>query len=80
MYHLTFNETYAWVRFLQDNNHIHNRNILACMLLYKLDYCNPGYVDLLIIDGNHLKQLDLLKDESHMQLIMKDGKIYKNTL
>jgi len=50
------------------------------MLLYKLDYCNPGYVDLLIIDGNHLKQLDVLKDESHMQLIMKDGKIYKNTL
>jgi hypothetical protein len=46
----------------------------------KLDFCNPGYVDLLIIDGNHLKQLDVLKDESHMQLIMKDGKIYKNTL
>ena len=45
-----------------------------------LYFCNPGYADLLMIDGNHLKQLDVLKDESHMQLIMKDGKIYKNTL
>jgi hypothetical protein len=46
----------------------------------KLDFRNPDYADLLIIDGNYLKQLDVLKDESHIQLIMKDGKIYKNTL
>lgn len=51
----------------------------GCCII-KIDFCNPGYADLLIIDGNHLKQLDVLKDESHMQLIMKDGKIYKNTL
>ena len=53
-------------------------NALAAKLRFdqKHGCCNPGYADLLIIDGNHLKQLDVLKDESHMQLIMKDGKIF----
>jgi imidazolonepropionase-like amidohydrolase len=36
--------------------------------------------DLLIIDGNPLKNLELLKEKKNIQLIMKDGKIYKNTL
>jgi len=80
MYHLTFSKTCARVRFLQDNNHIHIELYWHGCCYIKLDICNLGYADLLIIDGNHLQQLDVFKDESHMQLIMKDGKIYKNTL
>jgi imidazolonepropionase-like amidohydrolase len=42
----------------------------------------PGaYADLLIIDGNPLKDIKLLCDpKRNLKLIMKDGKIYKNTL
>jgi imidazolonepropionase-like amidohydrolase len=36
---------------------------------------------LLIVDGNPLKDITLLADpEKNLKLIMKDGKIYKNTV
>ena len=41
----------------------------------------PGaYADLLVIDGNPVKELELLRDRDNLQLIMQDGKIWKNTL
>ena len=37
--------------------------------------------DLLLVEGNHLENLDLVADpETNFRIIMKDGKIYKNTL
>jgi imidazolonepropionase-like amidohydrolase len=40
-----------------------------------------AYADLLIVDGNLLEDITLLADpEKNLKLIMKDGKIYKNTL
>lgn len=42
----------------------------------------PGaYADLLIMDGNPLEDTSVLtKPETNLNVIMKDGKIYKNTL
>lgn len=39
-----------------------------------------AYADMLIVDGNPLGNLATLKDESNLRLVMKDGKILKNTL
>jgi imidazolonepropionase-like amidohydrolase len=40
-----------------------------------------AYADLVIVDGNPLKDITILADpEKNLKLIMKDGKIYKNTL
>jgi imidazolonepropionase-like amidohydrolase len=40
-----------------------------------------AYADLLLVDGNPLEDLDLVADpEKNFVVIMKDGKIYKNTL
>jgi len=40
-----------------------------------------AYADLLIIDGNPLEDILLLMDpEKNLKVIMKDGKVYKNTL
>jgi len=40
-----------------------------------------AYADLLIVDGNPLKDITILEDpENTLRIIMKDGKIYKNTL
>ena len=40
-----------------------------------------AYADLLLVDGNPLENLDLVADpDTKFNLIMKDGKIYKNTL
>ena len=40
-----------------------------------------AYADLIIVEGNPLKDITLLADpEKNMKLIMKDGKIYKNTI
>lgn len=36
--------------------------------------------DLLLVDGNPLENLDLVADPDNFVVIMKDGKIYKNTL
>jgi imidazolonepropionase-like amidohydrolase len=40
-----------------------------------------AYADLILVDGNPLEDLDLIADpEANFDLIMKDGKIYKNDL
>jgi len=40
-----------------------------------------AYADLLLVDGNPLKDIMLMTDpESNFKVIMKNGKIYKNTL
>ena len=39
-----------------------------------------AYADLLIIKGNPLEKLEILKDRDNMQFIMKDGHVWKNTL
>ena len=51
-------------------------------------YPNPNgvitkgaYADLILVDGNPLENLDLVADpDKNFLIIMKDGKIYKNTL
>jgi imidazolonepropionase-like amidohydrolase len=39
-----------------------------------------AYADILLWDGNPLENIDLILNEEKLNLIMKDGKIYKNTL
>ena len=40
-----------------------------------------AYADLLIVDGNPLEDISLLADPAqNLKLIMKDGRIFKNTL
>lgn len=40
-----------------------------------------AYADLVMIEGNPLKDITILSDpDKNLKLIMKDGKIYKNTL
>jgi imidazolonepropionase-like amidohydrolase len=40
-----------------------------------------AYADLILVDGNPLENLDLVADaEKNFVLIMKDGKVYKNTI
>ena len=47
----------------------------------ELGLIRAGYLaDLLLIDGNPLKDIRLLQDRARMLLIMKDGALYKNSL
>jgi imidazolonepropionase-like amidohydrolase len=48
----------------------------------KLGVIEKGaYADLLIVEGNPLKDINVMMDpENNLKLIMKDGKVYKNTL
>jgi imidazolonepropionase-like amidohydrolase len=48
----------------------------------KLGIVAPGaYADLLVVDGNPLKNLGLLEGQGrHLALIMKEGAIVKNEL
>jgi len=48
----------------------------------KLGVIEEGaYADILIVDGDPTKDVSLLaKSKKHIRLIMKDGKVYKNTL
>ncbi|MBT3139712.1 amidohydrolase family protein [Ruegeria litorea] len=40
-----------------------------------------AYADLILVDGNPLENIDLIADpHKNFDLIMKDGKVYKNTL
>ena len=39
-----------------------------------------AYADILLIDGNPIEKLELLTDPANILVIMKDGKVYKNTL
>lgn len=46
-----------------------------------LGVVEPGaYADLLVINGNPLEKIEILRDRDNLQLIMQDGKIWKNTL
>ena len=48
----------------------------------KLGVIEEGaYADIILVDGNPLKDINLMVDyEKNFVLIIKDGKIYKNTL
>jgi imidazolonepropionase-like amidohydrolase len=39
-----------------------------------------AYADIFLIDGNPIDDLLLLMNKDNIPMIMKDGKIYKNTL
>ena len=39
-----------------------------------------AYADLLIVNGNPLDDIKMVTDNTNIRIIMKDGKIYKNTL
>ncbi|WP_340112726.1 metal-dependent hydrolase family protein [Maribellus mangrovi] len=40
-----------------------------------------AYADLIVVEGNPLEDIDLVADpENNFKVIMKDGKVYKNTL
>ena len=39
-----------------------------------------AYADLLLVDGNPLENLNLVADPGNFVIIMKDGRVYKNTL
>ncbi len=41
---------------------------------------NGAYADLLLVEGNPLEDLSSVTDKNNILIIMKDGKIYKNTL
>lgn len=48
---------------------------------YNLGQIAPdSYADILIWDGNPLEDIELILDESKLQLVMKDGRAYKNTM
>lgn len=50
--------------------------------LGQLGVIKPGaYADMLIVDGNPIENIEVMVDhEKNLKLIMKDGKVYKNTL
>ncbi|MBT8481256.1 MAG: amidohydrolase family protein, partial [Myxococcales bacterium] len=39
-----------------------------------------AYADLLLVDGNPLETLKAVTNRDNLKIIMKDGKVYKNTL
>ena len=39
-----------------------------------------AYADLLLVDGNPLEDLGAVTDPNNLKIIMKDGKVYKNTI
>ena len=39
-----------------------------------------AYADLLLVEGNPLEDLSAVTNKDNLRIIMKDGKIYKNTL
>ena len=64
---------------------LHAATIGAAELLRmegKIGEIIPGaYADLLVMDDNPLQNLDILQNpDENLRLIMKDGKVYKNTL
>lgn len=47
----------------------------------KLGVVEPGALaDLLLVDGDPIADIDVLNDRAHLAVIMKDGKIAKNTV
>jgi len=51
------------------------------MFRLSFDARKGALADLILVDGNPLKEIGLVADpEKNFVLIMKDGKIYKNTV
>ena len=47
----------------------------------KLGVVEEGaYADMLLVQGNPLDKLEIIGDRDNLKVIMKDGKVYKNTL
>lgn len=47
----------------------------------KLGVVEAGaFADLLLVDGDRLADLDLVADPANFDVIMKDGRIYKNSV
>ena len=56
-------------------------NVLDPYPTYDIGTIRPNaFADILLWDGNPLEDIDLILDESKLDLIMKDGVVYKNTL
>ena len=52
-----------------------------CIGMPDLGELTPGKIaDVLIVDGDPLDDISILEKRDHLKLIMKQGKIYKNTL
>jgi imidazolonepropionase-like amidohydrolase len=46
-----------------------------------LGVIEPGaYADLLLVTGNPLEDLSVLRDQDNLVIIMKDGEIFKSSL
>ena len=39
-----------------------------------------SYADLLLVQGNPVEDVEILAEQTNIQLFMKDGVVYKNTL
>ena len=39
-----------------------------------------SYADLLLVQGNPVEDVEILAEQTNIQLVMKDGVVYKNTL
>lgn len=39
-----------------------------------------AYADLLLVDGSPLEDIKVVGDTENLRIVIKDGKIYKNTL
>ena len=39
-----------------------------------------AYADLLLVEGNPLEKISVLGDTENLRVIIKDGKVFKNTL
>jgi imidazolonepropionase-like amidohydrolase len=74
---------------------LHGRRIATSTNAALVEMCGPrdpylgelgvvkegALADLILVDGNPLDKIDLVADaEKNFVVIMKDGKIYKNTL
>jgi len=57
------------------------KKVIVAVLSILLFVTVGVYADILIVDGDPMKDVSLLaKSKKHIRLIMKDGKVYKNTL
>jgi len=49
--------------------------------VYRVTQKEGAYADMLLVEGNPVKDVTVMADwKSNLKVIMKDGKIFKNTL